>query len=149
MRLAGVFIVIAILLATMVVGLDAALADAGTREEISDESFTPNAGTVQSLDRSNLGNTVYYDSNVSVRDENGERSFEGTDYEWFESNGTIKPLVGGNLDGDASATIDYAYRETTERQRTMAQLAAVVPQGGALILPLGFVLVAFAALRGL
>lgn len=102
------------------------LASAGQQETIMDESFTPTAGTVQELDRSELNNTYYADS-VIVDDENGNRSYEGTDYVWLETNGTIKPLAGGNLAGDASATIDYSYRQTTAEQRGVAQTLASIP----------------------
>jgi len=148
MRIAGVFIGLAILAAVAVFGLQTALAGAGQQETIDSETFTPNAGTVQTLDRSKLDDTFYNDT-VAVADENGERSFEGEDYKWFDRNGTIKPLVGGNLDGDASATITYSYRRTTETQRELTALLSNIPRGMALILPLGFVLAAIAALRGL
>lgn len=104
----------------------AGLATAGQKEVISDESFTPTAGSVEQLDRSNLNN-AYYNDTVNVEDENGSRSFNGTDYIWFQENGTIKPLAGGNLDGDASATIDYSYRRTTAEQRGFAQMLATIP----------------------
>lgn len=148
MRIAGVFIALAILAAMAVFGLQTALAGAGTKETIDSESFTPNAGTVQTLDRSKLDHT-YYNETVQVVDENGDRSFEGDDYEWFDRNGTIKPLTGGNLDGDSSATITYSYRQTSQQQRQLTALLANIPQGLALILPLGFVLAGIAALRGL
>lgn len=147
MRIAGVFLGLAIVAAMAVFGLQSALAGAGQREVIDGETFTPNAGTVQELDRSKLANT-YYNDTVYVEDENGQRSFEGEDYVWFEKNGTIKPLTGGNLDGDASATIDYDYRTTTETQRELTAMLSNIPRGIGLILPLGFVLAAFAALRG-
>lgn len=143
-----VFLGIAIVAAMGVFGLQTALAGAGQKETVDSESFTPNAGSVQTLDRSNLANT-YYNETVQVADENGERSFEGQDYEWFESNGTIKPLTGGNLDGDASATITYSYRRTTQTQRQLTAMLGEIPRAAGLILPVGFVLAAFAALRGL
>lgn len=105
----------------------AGLATAGDKQEISDESFTPTAGSLTTLDRSDLDN-AYYSDTVNVQDENGSQSFNGTDYIWFQDNGTIKPLTGGNLDGDASATIDYSYRKTTAEQRGFAQMLSTVPQ---------------------
>lgn len=148
MRVAVVFVGLAIVAMMAVMGIQTALAGAGDREVIDGESFNPSAGSYQSLDRSNLANTYYNDS-VSVTDENGDRSFEGRDYEWNATDGTIKPIVGGNLDGDSTATIDYDYRRTTERQRELAALTSQIPSSIGLILPLGFVLAAFAALRGL
>lgn len=148
MRIAGAFIGLAIVAAMAVFGLQTALAGAGNKEVIDSESFNPSAGTVQSLDRSKLSNT-YYNDTVVVTDENGDRSFEGQDYEWFERNGTIKPLSGGNLAGDSTATISYDYRRTTQTQRQLTAMLSNIPRGIGLILPLGFVLVAIAALRGL
>lgn len=148
MRVAGVFIALTIVAAVAVYGFDAALADAGDRDVIAGESFTPQVDTAVALDRSNLGDTVYYNNSVDVVDENGDQSFEGEDYIWYEKNGTIEALSGGNLDGDASATIDYSYRETTTEQRELTALLSQIPKSVALILPLGFALAAFAALRG-
>jgi len=148
MKLPVVFIGLAIVAAVGVFGLQSSLAGAGEQATIEDESFTPNAGTVQTLDRSKLANT-YYNATVQVRDENGDRSFDGTDYRWFASNGTIKPLTNGNLAGDSTATITYSYRTTTETQRQLTALTANIPRLTGLLLPLGFALAMFAALRGL
>lgn len=131
-----------------VFGLQTALAGAGQKETVDSESFNPSAGTVQTLDRSQLANTFYNDT-VQVFDENGDRSFEGTDYEWLETNGTIKPLAGGNLDGDSTATITYSYRTTTQTQRQLTALTSQIPRVAGIMLPLGFALAAIAALRGL
>lgn len=148
MRVAAVFLALVIVAGMGVYGLQTALAGAGDREKIDGETFTPSAGSYQTLDRSNLNHTYYNDS-VVVVDENGDRAFEGRDYEWNVTDGTIKPIAGGNLDGDTSATIDYDYRRTTVEQRQFATLLAEVPRSVGLILPLGFILAAFAALRGL
>jgi len=149
MRFAVVFIALAVLAATGVVALQGALADAGDRTVVEDESFTPQTGTAVALDRSNLGDTVYYDDNVSVVDENGDRSYNGTDYIWYSGNGTIEGLAGGNLDGDTTATITYAYRETTSEQRQLTALVSQIPRSMSYLLPLGLALAAIFALRGL
>lgn len=125
-----------------VAGMDAALDDAGPRTDISGETFTPTAGSVQQLDESNRDGATYNET-VAVADENGSPSVEGTDYEWFDQNGTIKPLAGGNLAGDSSATVSYAFREPTATQEafatTFSQIASVLPLVGVVVLVLAFV----------
>lgn len=147
MRLAFAFFGIAIVSVIAVAAFQAALATAGDRAVVRGETFTPTTGSAISLDRSNLDN-AYYNGTVDVEDENGDQSFNGTDYIWYQQNGTIEPLAGGNLDGDTSATIDYSYRRTTERQRTLAGLLATIPKTSSILPVLGIALIAFAALRG-
>lgn len=108
-------------------GLQAATANAGEETQISDESFTPDAGAVTQLQHSNLSNTYYGDS-VTVRDSGGTIVDAGEDYIWNEGNGTIKTVSGGALDGDSSATIDYDYQRTTEDQRALIGIAAMLPR---------------------
>ena len=147
MRAFVVFLALAVLAVAGVQIFQAGLADAGAQTEIAEESFNPSAGTVQQLQASKLDN-AYYSQSVQVRNENSDRSIGGEDYEWFEQNGTIKPLVGGNLDGDTSATINYSYRQTTSRQRGFAATLSQIPSVMGLALPVGLVLAMIAALRG-
>jgi len=51
-----------------VAGMDAALDDAGPRTDISAETFTPTAGSVQQLDESNRDGATYNET-VAVADE--------------------------------------------------------------------------------
>lgn len=122
-------------------GLEAALASGGDAVTVENETWTPDSGTVTQLDDSNQTG-AFYDESVTVRDENGTLSDEGTDYEWFESNGTVKALSGGNLDGDSSATITYEYQQTSDEERALAGLLAWTPRLLGLVIP-AFVVVLF------
>jgi|APHM01.1.fsa_nt_gi hypothetical protein len=142
MRLALLALALVVLAAGGVTGMEAALDDAGPQTEITDEQFTPSAGTVQQLDESNRDGATYSES-VSVADENGTQSVAGTDFVFFSQNGTIKPLTGGNLDGDSSATVSYSFREPTDTQvgfaTTFSQIPAVLPLIGVVVVALAFI----------
>lgn len=141
------FLVLAIVAALGVTGLQATLEDAGTDEVVENESFDPQTGTVQALEESDR-DYAYYDETVVVVDENGNATTEGIDYQWYPSNGTIKPLSGGELDGDGSAEITYRYQVTTEEQRGIAGALANIPRVLGLALPLGALVFVLAAFRG-
>jgi len=117
-----------------VYGLEMALADVGTTNSVTNESWTPDAGNVTALNNSNL-NGAYYHNDTAVYDENNTLQEEGTDYEWFETNGTVKALTGGGLDGDSDATISYSWEQTTAQQRTLAGLLGNIPAVVGLLFP--------------
>lgn len=133
--------------AVAVWGLQAAAASAGEQRTITGESWTPEAGSVTQLDHSGLPNAYYADS-VTVEDSNGNLMDAGVDYEWFEDNGTIKALSGGGLDGETSATIDYEYRQTTENQRALIGIVAMLPRILGIVAPLLGVALLLLFLRG-
>lgn len=137
---AAIFIIIIIAVAG-VAGLEAALESGGDDVTVENETWTPDPGNVTQLDDSNIEG-AYYDEDVEVRDENGNLSEEGTDYEWFAGNGTVKALSGGNLDGDAEATITYGYSETTAEQRQLAGMLGLIPQALGILFPV-FVVILF------
>lgn len=115
-------------------GLQAAAADAGQQTTIDDESFTPTAGSVTTLEHSGLDNT-YYAETVEVRDGNNDLVDPGEDYVWFEGNGTIKTVSGGALDGASSASITYAYQTTTSDQRALIGITAMLPEVMGVLVP--------------
>ena len=140
---------LAILASVAVAGLQVSLEDAGEDFDVTNETWTPNAGTVTTLEESNR-NGAYYseDSAVDVYDENGTEMDEGTDYEWFGANGTVKALTGGGLDGDSSATITYSFQQTTAEQRGMAALLGQLPRVMGFALPIGAFLFLLFLVRG-
>lgn len=144
-------IVAALALVVLAIGgaymVEASLESAGDDTTITDESFTPSAGVVISLDESQRDG-AYYSHNVTVYDENSTEMDPGTDYTWFVGNGTIKPLVGGDLANDASATITYGYQQTTERERSAAVLLSYIPQLLGLAIPAIGLVIFLAFLRG-
>lgn len=111
---------VALVLVLGVVAVNGAYANTGPHTDTS-ETFTPNAGTVTTLNESNSPALVY-DTTVTVTDENGTLMLEGDDYTWYEQNGTIKTLAGGRLEGDTEATIDWGWNAPDREARAMASL---------------------------
>lgn len=140
------FVAIAVLSMAGVAAYQAGLAEAGEDNLEVNETFTPDAGNVTTLDESNR-NGVYYAQNVTVY-ESGQELDAGADYRWIADNGTIKALAGGQLDGAASANITYAYQVTTKGQRDLAGVAGQVPRIAGLALPLGALLFLLLLVRG-
>lgn len=130
------------------VGLQVALEDAGEDHEITNETWTPTAGSVTTLDESNR-NGAYYDENVTVHDENDTEMNSGDDYLWNSGNGTVKALSGGDLDGDDNATISYGFAQTTQEQRRLTGMAAQIPRGFGFFVLLAPVLLLLLFVRGL
>lgn len=147
-RILLVAISTALLLLAGAAAADAALHSAGEQYDVQKESWTPNAGNVTALNQSNLDG-VRYDRHVNVWDENATKMVDGEDYEWFHTNGTVKALTGGRLDGDASAEITYGYVAPTGVQSGIAStIAGGVDVAGLFVLVAiaGFIVTALAAL---
>lgn len=130
--------------------LQAGLISGGDDIENVNETWTPNAGTVTQLDDSELDN-AYYDNETTVYNTSGTTAVEmteGTDYEWFESNGTVKALVGGDLDGATEATITYSYQLTTDEEERIAGMLAQLPRIAGVVLPVLGIVILLVFLRG-
>lgn len=95
--------------------LQATLEDTTTDHSVTNESFVPDNETWIALENSNIPRADYYD-NETVRNSTDATMVEGTDYEWSTTNGSIKPLDGGDLANESDATISYAWEGQTERQ---------------------------------
>lgn len=129
--------------------LEASLEDAGTPKQVYNESFNASgaADTVLELNNSNISR-AYYDENVTVWNDSTTQMDRGTDYEWFVGNGTIKPLSGGDLAGDANATVTYGYTLTTETHQSMATILAQLPRVVGLIAPVFVMVIIFKFMVG-
>lgn len=92
---------------------------------IENETWNPDAGSVTVLDHSNIENADY-DDTVGVWDENGTQMTAGSDYRWFDTNGTVKALSGGGLEGDSSASITYGYNRSSDSQQMVADNATTL-----------------------
>jgi len=130
-----------------VYGLQTALEDAGENELVVNESWTPNAGSITVLDESERTG-AYYANDTVVYGENDTEMDRGDDYEWFDTNGTVKAVVGGDLDGDSTALITYAYQQTTGEQRQLTAMLSNIPTSVGLIFPAFVFVVAILLLRG-
>lgn len=126
---------------------EAALEAAGSEHTVTNETWTPDAGTVTTLNKSNLGG-AYYDHNVTVYDEFDTRMDRSTDYRWFPGNGTIKAVVGGGLDGDANATVTYSYQLTTGQQRALTGVLGTLLRMVVVVAPLFVVILFFLVVSG-
>lgn len=130
--------------------LQAGLISGGDDISNVNETWTPNPGSVTQLDDSELDN-AYYDNETTVYNTTGSTAVEmteGTDYEWTESNGTVKAISGGGLDGATEATITYSYQLTTDEEERIAGLLAQIPRAAGVFLPLLGILVLIVFLRG-
>lgn len=120
-----------------VAALQAGLISGGDDITNVNETWTPNAGSVTQLEDSELDN-AYYDNTTTVYNTTGSTAVEmdeGTDYEWIESNGTVKAIAGGGLDGATEATITYSYQLTTDEEERIAGMLAQVPRIAGVALP--------------
>jgi len=146
-RVVIALIAVGILAATATYAYGETYQTAGDDTVISGETWTPTAGSVTTLDESNRDG-VFYNDTVVVRDQNGNLSRAGTDYEWYAGNGTVKALAGGNLDGDTSASISYRFEEPSrDAERSLAVLSQL-PRMMGLALPLATVFVLLLFVRG-
>lgn len=127
--------------------LEASLENAGDDTLIVNESWTPNAGSITVLNESERGG-AYYSNQTTVYDENGTLMDRGDDYLWFQNNGTVQAVVGGNLDGDSSALITYEYQQTTAEQRGFAGMLSNIPGVLGWIFPVFIFLIALRFLAG-
>jgi hypothetical protein len=139
MRFAVVLFAIVVLIAVAPLAYDASVVNAGDDVTVTNESFTPSAGNVTTLDESTRDDAIY-DENVTVYNESGLEMTEGTDYTWFEANGTLKTLVGGRLEGDSTATITYGFFVRDVEAERLSGLVSQIPRAIAFALPLGIVL---------
>lgn len=140
---------LAVLAIVSIIGLQAALISSGEDITVDDETWTPNTGSYVALDDSNL-DRAYYDNDTTVyntTNNNGTEMEQGVDYEWNETDGTIKAVSGEGLDGATEANITYSYQRTTEEQERLAAMAAQLPRAVAVILPALAALVLLAFLK--
>jgi hypothetical protein len=135
MRAVIALLAIAVIAMGALVGFQAALADNASLSTVENETWTPDAGNVTTLNKSNL-DAADYNETVTVRDSSGTVMSNETDYTWFDSNGTVKALTGGGLDGESEATISYGYERAPDAQVEMAQLMALIPNSAGALLPI-------------
>lgn len=147
-RILVAIIGLAILAFVGVAGIQASLIEAGDDISVTNETFqSPSAGTVIQLDDSERSN-AYYDANVTVYNASDVEMDPGVDYDWIQTNGTLKPLSGGDLAGDADGKITYSYQLTTDEEQRIAGLLAQLPRIIGVVLPVLGVIFLFVILRG-
>lgn len=147
MRAIIAIVAIAIIAVAAPVFFQAALEDAGRDHTVTNETFSPTADTIVQLDDSNRTG-AYYEYNATVYNNTDVEMEDGTDYEWFSQNGTIKPLSGGDLAGDGQSKITYSFQQTTPEQRRFADALGLIPQAMGYLLLVGIFLMAVLVVRG-
>lgn len=138
---------IVILLLVGVAAIDQAAFSVGDPDAIN-ETFTPSAGSVTQLDQSERDGVDYGES-VVVKDENRTLASDGTDYTWNATNGTVRTLSGGILDGDANATVEYEYRVLSEPEQNARGVVAALLDASVPLVFVGALVVVVVVLRGL
>lgn len=147
MRVILAGIAIAIFAMVALLGFNAALADNLDTYTNTNESFTPDAGNVTELEDSNLQAADYNDT-VTVYNASNVTMTDGADYEWFDENGTLKTLAGGDLANDTTGYITYSYQRPPADQVMLSNILAQIPRAMGFALPLFAVLFLLALLRG-
>tara|TARA_R110002096_G_scaffold361662_1_gene554765 strand:- start:108 stop:575 length:468 start_codon:yes stop_codon:yes gene_type:complete len=133
-----------ILLILFIPWILSASAVAGEQQAILNETWVPNTAAATNLVQSNLAGVIY-DPDPVVKT-NGTTTpkmltVEGIDYKYYNTNGTIQAIAGGQLDGLTDASIDYAYVAPSKAaQQQLIMLAGVIKSLGA-ILPLILIVV--------
>ena len=133
-----------ILLILFIPWILSASAVAGEQQSIINETWVPNTTTATNLVQSHLAGVIY-DPNPVVKT-NGTTTpkiltVEGIDYTFYNSNGTVQAIAGGQLDGLTDASINYAYVSPSKAAQTqLTMLAGVIKSLGA-ILPLILIVV--------
>tara|TARA_R100001143_G_scaffold21406_2_gene22644 strand:+ start:6545 stop:7012 length:468 start_codon:yes stop_codon:yes gene_type:complete len=133
-----------ILLILFIPWILSASAVAGEQQVILNETWVPNTAAATNLVQSNLAGVIY-DPDPVVKT-NGTTTpkmltVEGIDYKYYNTNGTIQAIAGGQLDGLTDASIDYAYVAPSKAaQQQLIMLAGVIKSLGA-ILPLLLIVV--------
>lgn len=123
-----VFVGVAIILFAMLGAVQTGHRSAveGSQNELStEENWTADTGNVTTLSKSNDPDLLYNES-VEARDENGTLLQEGSDYTWYENNGTIRALSGGELSDGENANVTYSTWEEQETAQ-LAQSIAFIP----------------------
>jgi hypothetical protein len=133
-----------ILLILFIPWILSASAVAGEQQVILNETWVPNTATATNLVQSNLAGVIY-DPNPVVKT-NGTTTpkvltVEGIDYKFYNTNGTIQAIAGGQLDGLTDASIDYAYVAPSKAAQTQLTMLAGVIQSLGAILPLLLIVV--------
>lgn len=149
-RAVAAIFALAVLAMLAVGGFQVALENAGEDHTVTNETWTPSPGSVTQLDNSERTG-AYYDNETTVYNTTGstaEEMDEGTDYVWFEGNGTVKAVSGGGLDGATEATISYSFQQTTEEQRQWARALSNIPSAIGLAFPVMLFILFLVILRG-
>lgn len=133
-----------ILLILFVPWILSASAVTGEQQVILNETWVPNTATATNLVQSNLAGVIY-DPNPVVKT-NGTTTpkvltVEGIDYKFYNTNGTVQAIAGGQLDGLTDASIDYSYVAPSKAAQTQLTMLAGVIQSVGAILPLLLIVV--------
>lgn len=148
MRAFIALVLVAVILLGGVAAYQQQIVSSAEATAVGNEGFqSPTAGEVIQLDQSNLTG-AYYSDNETVRNDSDVEMEEGVDYEWL-NNGTIRPLSGGDLAGDANGTIDYHYRQTSPEQRARAEFVSLVLGNAGWIVIVGVLILLLSVLGGM
>lgn len=96
-------------------------------ESIADSPLT--GGQTYEVDNANVPN-ARFQNRVEVRNGTGEMMVADEDYVWYPSNGSVKVVTGGRIDGDEEMTITYAYNVPTDEQRELTTIVGQLISSG-------------------
>jgi hypothetical protein len=132
-------LVVAIAIIGAAAGAQLALEDTGDNVDVTETVSTGAVGDTVVLNESNQDG-VFYDRDVHVTNDTGERMVQGSDFTWHDRNGTLT-VQSTALSSQSNATVDYGYSIPTQSQRTVASWIASLTSNLGIVLPIIFILV--------
>jgi len=138
-------IICVILLLIFVPYILSASSVAGEQQLIENETWVPNTATATNLVQSNLAGVIY--DPYPVVKTNGTSTpkiltVDMVDYKFYNSNGTIQAIAGGQLDGLTDASITYKYVAPNKAASVQLTMLANLIQSLGAMLPLILIVVA-------
>ncbi len=127
-------LIVAIAVVGTAAGAQLVFEDTGDHTSIEESFTTGSVGDTVVLNESNREG-VFYDRDVTVTNDTGERMIQGTDFEWDDRNGTLT-VESDSLASQSNATIDYGYNTPNESQRMVASWMGMLTGNLATFLPL-------------
>lgn len=121
-------VVLVVIVALIATAGSAALVDGAKPTQIDDEPIVVDYDAPSTVDVEG----VEYSETVNIT-VNGGTVADGTDYNWYPSNGTVVwENTAPTADGD-NGTIDYTAYQVTDSSRKLAQISAALLIGAALV----------------
>lgn len=115
-------------LGVLFVGLNQGGAVVLDAESVTNESITVNYSDTVQVSQTGWG--YEYNDSVTVYNSSGVELVDGTDYEWYQDNGSVAWFDTPDTTDGETATISYTYEKPPESSKAMATTVSAL--GGVL-----------------